>query len=548
MKRAFWGWVFLAVALPLAGVTLAGGYFSQEQKIKEQREILKAGLKKDSLKLQKELNQLILTLSKELENIATEKLFPKDSLFSAVILKARPPSADYAVFIPQHDTIASSNPSPAFFQALAARLPEKLKGVRFHDVSAPNEKEKFLAFIIFSPDQLFSWEERAVAMAAGFIRHEKLRQIFPTFLNFSDRETREAFLLTGQGWLLFHTGTQNVLNPLSEKVLPKRALRTQTSRFVRWGKGKAINLAYILPDDKSHLFIATKALFKPAPFVLSSLNKSWLLICLGALVFILSALSFIISPLFSAFFELKNAFFQYSQNRDLPFIVPSSPFLSFYPNIRKQIRDRERPIASEQPLKRFKNKEQGLSFKQVLQEECTKLKRKYPGVSLQQDLKANVFLWQFEPFMKKIISALLLNAIEAMGGQVEQTVTVRTLQQPGRFIFTIEDRGPGLTGEQSHRAFSLYYSTKSQLGAGLNLVTSLVTANKGSVKLLPRSGGGTVASVSLPDSCFLKTQSFKPKSIFSLVKDKSKDFKGRPTVSFVVSENTKRSRGSGIIH
>ena len=75
-------------------------------------------------------------------------------------------------------------------------------------------------------------------------------------------------------------------------------------------------------------------------------------------------------------------------------------------------------------------------MKQALQEEYEKLKRKHPGFSLKQDLKANVFLWQFEPFMKKILSALLLNAIEAMGGQVEQIVTVTTLQQPGRFIFT----------------------------------------------------------------------------------------------------------------
>ena len=150
-----------------------------------------------------------------------------------------------------------------------------------------------------------------------------------------------------------------------------------------------------------------------------------------------------------------------------------------------------------------------LTFRAVLEKEAAKLKERYPGFSLQTKLKSNISLWFFAPFMRKILCALLLNAIEAMGGKAKQIVKVTSQTEEDFFVFTVEDKGSGLTNETASKAFSLYFSTKSQLGVGLNMAETLILANDGALELLPGEKGGAKALVKLPLNVFLKNQSFK---------------------------------------
>ena len=83
--------------------------------------------------------------------------------------------------------------------------------------------------------------------------------------------------------------------------------------------------------------------------------------------------------------------------------------------------------------------------------------------------------------------------------------------------------------EDIQKAFSLYYSTKSQLGVGLNIVESLVTANNGNIELIPLKDRGIKARISLPVSCFLKTQN--PDSVSFIPKNKTQASKNKSSGS-----------------
>ena len=178
---------------------------------------------------------------------------------------------------------------------------------------------------------------------------------------------------------------------------------------------------------------------------------------------------------------------------------PGAPQTQYMQDANKALEDQE--IIS--------MKMERLTFRTVLEKEAAKLKERYPGFSLQTELQSNISLWFFAPFMRKILCALLLNAIEAMGGKAKQIVKVTSQTEGDFFVFTVEDQGSGLTNETASKAFSLYFSTKSQLGVGLNMAETLILANDGALELLPGENGGAKALVKLPLSGFLKAQSFQ---------------------------------------
>ena len=306
-------------------------------------------------------------------------------------------------------------------------------------------------------------------------------------------------------------------------------------------KENQMNLAYVLPYKGANLFIAVKTPLKHNYFVLSEWEWWWLALCLGVMTFIMSALFLILSPLFSAYIQLKKALFQYGFQGAFPAISSYNPFLRFYSDIRETIQNRQAANTTNPP-----SDKKPLTFKNILEKEYQRLKTKYPKLSIQQKLKDNVAVWQFASFMKKILSALLLNALEAMGGSPQQNITLKSWKKEGHFIFTIEDKGPGMTEEEMKKAFSLYYSTKSQMGVGLNIVKALVTANKGNIELTPSEGGGTKVRVSLPVSCFLKTQNSR--SFSFIPKNESENHKDKTSANIFSTKHPNRTHKSGSVH
>jgi two-component system, NtrC family, sensor histidine kinase HydH len=114
-----------------------------------------------------------------------------------------------------------------------------------------------------------------------------------------------------------------------------------------------------------------------------------------------------------------------------------------------------------------------------------------PQVMLDQDLSDQVF------------TNLLMNACEAMGEQGgELWVRVRAVDEKNReagVVVEIEDSGPGVAPEMKEQIFNPFVTTKkSGVGLGLAIVSKIVDAHGGSVKLISEPGHGACFRVTFP--------------------------------------------------
>ena len=98
--------------------------------------------------------------------------------------------------------------------------------------------------------------------------------------------------------------------------------------------------------------------------------------------------------------------------------------------------------------------------------------------------------------LRAVLLNLLLNASQS--GSVEP-IEITVSETDGRCRIDIADRGAGFGDADPERMFEAFHTTKkSGTGLGLAIVRRLVSLQDGSVRLLPRSGGGAIASLSLP--------------------------------------------------
>jgi signal transduction histidine kinase len=92
---------------------------------------------------------------------------------------------------------------------------------------------------------------------------------------------------------------------------------------------------------------------------------------------------------------------------------------------------------------------------------------------------------------------VVLNAIEAAprGSEIEVILE----RGGGSTRLTVQDRGPGLPPELGAKVLEPRVTTREgRDGLGLSVAQSILTENGGSLGLLPREGGGTVAVLELP--------------------------------------------------
>jgi signal transduction histidine kinase len=99
--------------------------------------------------------------------------------------------------------------------------------------------------------------------------------------------------------------------------------------------------------------------------------------------------------------------------------------------------------------------------------------------------------------VRRALLNLARNAVEACpeGGTVE--IAARTGGDGA--TFEVLDRGPGLTAEAREKLFRPFFTTKERgTGLGLALAKKVAEAHQGTLELLPRDGGGTIARLTLP--------------------------------------------------
>jgi two-component system osmolarity sensor histidine kinase EnvZ len=108
------------------------------------------------------------------------------------------------------------------------------------------------------------------------------------------------------------------------------------------------------------------------------------------------------------------------------------------------------------------------------------------------------------PLRGTAISRLLANLIDNALRHGAAPVEVGARLEGGRVVIEVSDRGPGIPPEQVDRLkrpFARGDPARSGIpgaGLGLAIVERIARLHSGTLELLPRPGGGTIARVSLP--------------------------------------------------
>jgi signal transduction histidine kinase len=103
--------------------------------------------------------------------------------------------------------------------------------------------------------------------------------------------------------------------------------------------------------------------------------------------------------------------------------------------------------------------------------------------------------------LRRLIRNLLENALKYGGQGVDAQLGIN---DHGQRILQVGDRGPGIAEAERERIFEPFYrpahtaETGSGWGLGLALVRQIADRHHGSVRCLPRVGGGCVFELTLP--------------------------------------------------
>ncbi len=121
-----------------------------------------------------------------------------------------------------------------------------------------------------------------------------------------------------------------------------------------------------------------------------------------------------------------------------------------------------------------------------------------PGVEVRLEASlGEKKVWLDRDLFRQVLVNLLDNALEASTPPGE--VVVRAFWEGDEFVLEVLDRGAGLPVEDPELLFQPFFSSKGRgSGVGLAVVLRIVTDHGGTVRLLPREGGGVRAVVRIP--------------------------------------------------
>lgn len=112
-------------------------------------------------------------------------------------------------------------------------------------------------------------------------------------------------------------------------------------------------------------------------------------------------------------------------------------------------------------------------------------------------------VWGDAYYLKDALSNIFQNALEAAaacGSMVEITTKMQIVNRRRVAIVEISDDGPGIALDFARDQLFRPFRTTKLDGVGLGLYTArqIVGFHHGSIDLLPRTGGGTTARITLP--------------------------------------------------
>ena len=538
MNFRFWTPFVLPFLLCLLSVFLFGFFLKQAQFIERDRSLIKQSLKGESGHFLSGINKKTDFLAQSLREIENQKAIDlKSPFFALAIFSLSPlhtgayqrdkpslsPLRSYpleAVYVSEEafplflspflsPTLEPANPSKKTEPAgqKADKTKQNLSKKRADFVVRLSQKAlgKAKASPVF---HFMPLENRFFALFIAPLAQNKWGVAFLKDKNFfkwpaKKSASLEFFAMNAKGRFFFHSQSAKIgktlfknspLRPSLKELSEKRSLK---GRYLKARKKRGPEeLYYIKKQKEGHLFLAVKQNLK-TPFLSKDLFfASWIaglfLFAFGFVFF-----SFRLFSLASSYYFLKQAFLSFHRTGLFP-SPPSekNPLLYFYNNRQLFLNKRE---SEKKPTESSR-----LTFQDTVREELNKLKSRYPHLSAQNHFDFDVKVFGFERFLRSVIREILLNGLEAMGGLKEQKLNLSLKKEGEHVVFSVRDYGQGVLDKNYKKLFQLYYSTKSQLGAGLNLAQSIVQANGGKVELSSPEGGGLKVCVRLPLKCFLK--------------------------------------------
>ncbi len=101
--------------------------------------------------------------------------------------------------------------------------------------------------------------------------------------------------------------------------------------------------------------------------------------------------------------------------------------------------------------------------------------------------------------MRQVIHNLLQNAQDALNGQANGRIGIRTESAENDVTMIVSDNGPGFPDHLMARLFEPYATTKPKgTGLGLAIVKKIVEEHQGSIKVENLAGGGACVCINLP--------------------------------------------------
>jgi len=105
----------------------------------------------------------------------------------------------------------------------------------------------------------------------------------------------------------------------------------------------------------------------------------------------------------------------------------------------------------------------------------------------------------YPSLLNQAIMNLVANGIDAIEG--EGQISISTGADADGYAILVADSGCGVPPELRDRIFEPFFTTKpvgQGTGLGLSITYSIIERHQGSLDILPRTGGGTVAIIRLP--------------------------------------------------
>jgi signal transduction histidine kinase len=129
-----------------------------------------------------------------------------------------------------------------------------------------------------------------------------------------------------------------------------------------------------------------------------------------------------------------------------------------------------------------------------------RFQKNFPWSYVRLDLRQNCVAHSNRVKVHHVLVNLLYNAADAIAGNPDGSILVRTGMEGGMAKIVVEDNGPGIPADKIPLIWDPTYTTKEGIahGLGLHLVKQLVNSDGGSIECTSTPGVRTVMTVQLP--------------------------------------------------